>query len=193
MMNAVFRMRKGRGRSADSLSPFCSLHPSFCIRRTRPAFTLLELVLVMTILAVLLAMVAPSMSGFGAGRDADYAAAQVVTLLRWAREQAIAEGRVYRINYNASARTYWVTAQAGGTFEAVPEDFGREYLLPDNVAMAWDAPQNGGAYVIDFFPSGRAQPVRIRVTARNGQVTFIGNRSAAELPRVLTPEEVAAG
>lgn len=147
----------------------------------------------MTILTVLLAMVAPSMSGFGAGRDADYAAAQVVTLSRWAREQAITEGRVYRLNFNASTRTYWVTAQAGGTFEAVAENFGRAYLLPDNVAMTWDAPQDGGVSVIYFFPSGRAQPVRMRVTARNGQVTFIGNRSAAELPRVLTPEEAAAG
>ena len=149
--------------------------------------------MVMLILSVMLAMVAPSFSGFGAGRDAEYAGAQVMTLSRWAREQAISDGRVYRLNFDPSAQTYWVTAQVGGVFETVDHEFGRVFTLPDGVVMAWDAPQDSGAHVVDFFPTGRGRPVRIQVTARDGQLTFIGNRTATEMLRVLSPEEVAAG
>ena len=59
--------------------------------------------------------------------------------------------------------------------------------------MTWDAPAEAGAQVVDFHPSGRAQPVRIAVTARDGQVTYVGSRTATEMLHVLTPAEVAAG
>ena len=154
---------------------------------------MLELVLVMLVLSVLLAMVAPSLSGFGIGREAEFAGAQVITLSRWAREQAITGGRVYRLNFDPVTQSYQVTAQVGGLFENVPEEFGSVFSLPEGVVMQWDAPQENGAYVIDFHPSGRAQPVRIRVIARDGTVTYIGNRTATETLRVLTPEEVTAG
>ena len=163
------------------------------LRRKRGAggFTLLELVLVMLVLTVVLAMVAPSLSGFGAGRDAEYAGAQLMTLSRWAREQAISEGRVYRLNFDPSKQVYWVTGRVGGTFQPVQDEFGSDKYLPDGVEMAWTAPQENGAYVIDFDPSGRATPVRIQVRARTGQVTIIGNRTATEMLRVLTPQEAA--
>ena len=149
--------------------------------------------MVMLILSMLLAMVAPSLSGFGAGRDAEYAGAQLMTLSRWAREQAISEGRVYRLNFEPSSQSYWVTAQVGGVFENVNDEFGRVFALPDGVIMSFDAPQEAGAHVVDFFPTGRGQPVRIQVTSRDGHMTFIGNRTATEMLRVLTAEEVTAG
>jgi type II secretion system protein H len=176
--------RPGRGRP----SSFRIARSSFCIR-PRSGFTLLELVMVMLILSMLLAMVAPSLSGFGAGRDAEYAAAQVMTLSRWAREQAITEGRVYRLNFDPSTQTYQVTEQVGGTFQEIRHDFGRVFSLPEGVTMAWQAPQEAGVYVIDFHPSGRAQPARIQVTARNGTVSFVGSRTPTELLRVMSPEE----
>jgi Tfp pilus assembly protein FimT len=149
------------------------------------------MVMVLLILSMLLAMVAPALSGFGAGRDAEYAGAQLMTLSRWAREEAITQGRVYRLKFDPSAQAYQVVAQVGGTFEEVNSDFGRIYTLPEGVVMQWDAPQDGGAHVVDFYPTGRAQPVKIQVTSRDGQVTFIGNRTATEILHVMTPEEVA--
>jgi type II secretory pathway pseudopilin PulG len=167
-------------------------NPQSAIRNS-PAFTLLELVLVMLVLSVVLAMVAPSLSGFGAGREAEFAGAQVMTLSRWAREQAITDGRVYRLNFNPSGNVYFVTAQVGGVFERVNSDWGQDFFLPDGVQMQWDAPQEAGAYCIDFHPSGRAQPVRIQLTSRDGQVTIIGNRTATEMLHVMTPQEAQAG
>ena len=194
MQNDECRLKTGGAaacRARRRRSAFCILHSSFCIRRA--GFTLLELVLVMVVLTVALAMVAPSLSGFGAGREAEFAGAQLMTLSRWAREQAMSEGRVYRLHYDAANGSYWVTAQVGGVFENLTEEFGQVFALPEGVGMEWDAPQENGAHYIDFHPSGRAPPAQVRITSRHGRVTFIGSRSATELMRVLTPEEVQAG
>ena len=189
MMNDECRMKTRTRRGARRPSSFCILLSSLRIRR---GFTLLELVLVMLVLSVVLAMVAPSLSGFGAGREAEYAGAQVMTLSRWAREQAITDGRVYRLNFNPSTNTYWVSAQVGGVYERVNSDWGQDFSLPEGVTMQWDAPQENGAYCIDFHPSGRAQPVRVQITSRGNQVTVIGSRTATEMLHVMTPQEAQA-
>src|SRR5688572_1587989 len=97
MMNAECRMKDGEAgaRSARRIgrhSPLSIHHSAFSIS-ARPAFTLLELIVVLLVLSVLFAMAAPSFSGFGAGRAAHQTASQIVTLARWAREQAVTEGR----------------------------------------------------------------------------------------------------
>ena len=184
--------RAGRG------SLFAAQRPAFARRpppRTpaRRGFTLLELVLVMVIIAVVLAMVAPSLSNFTAGRDADFAASQLVSVARWAREQAISEGRVYRLNFDEASQIYFVTAQVGGTFQRPPVEFGQAFDIPDGVVMKWAAPRDGALAVVDFFPSGRCQPARIDVLSRDGQVTTIASLSATEPPRVLAPGEAVPG
>jgi prepilin-type N-terminal cleavage/methylation domain-containing protein len=183
-------MRRRAG--ARSRSPLCIRHSAFCIRRRR-GFTLLELILVMLVLTVVLAMVAPSLSGFGAGREAEFAGAQLITMGKWAREQAMSEGRRCRLEFNPQTQTYRVTEQVGGVFQPVAEAFGAEVAVPEGVVMQWDAPQENGVFVIDFLPSGRTQPARVQVTSRDGQVSFIGNRTATEPMRVLTDAEVRAG
>ena len=187
MMNDECRMNGGCGACADS--PALIHHSA---RRRRCGFTLLELVMVMLVLTVVLAMVAPSLSGFGAGREAEYAGAQIVTLCQWAHEQAVTEGKAYRLNFDPARNAYQVTVQVGGVYQTINNGFGQLFTVPDGVTMQWDAPQESGLYVVDFQPSGRAQPVKIRITARTGQVTLIGNRTATELPHVMTAEEAAA-
>jgi prepilin-type N-terminal cleavage/methylation domain-containing protein len=186
MLSDERRMNGGCGGCAES--PLVLRRSARC----RRAFTLLELVLVMLVLTVVLAMVAPSLSGFGAGREADYAGAQVVTLCQWAHEQSITEGKAYRLNFDPARGAYQVTVQVGGVYQQVAGDFGQVFTVPEGVTMQWDAPQESGLYYVDFHPSGRVQPVRIRVTARTGQETLIGSRTATELPHVMTPEEAAA-
>ena len=149
----------------------------------------------MLILTVMLAMVAPSLGGFGRGREAQNAAANLLSLSRWAREQAITEGRVYRLNFDPAEGAYWVTAAYGGTFETLPVEFGRRFVLPESVTAEWSAPAEGGYPYAEFLPSGRSRPVRIRVFASDGQFVDLASLSATEPMKVLTPdeqEEVAA-
>ncbi len=196
MQNDECRMTKGekvmrRGSTSRGRRPssFRVRHSSFCIRR---GFTLLELIAVMMVLAILLAIVAPSLSGFGAGRKADEAAANLVSLSRWAREQAVAEGRTYRVNYDPANRIYFVTAAVGGAWQSPPVEFGRPFTVPDNVGVTWDGPQENGAYYAEFYPTGRSQTVHVRVMAQDGQWLDLACLSPAEPLRVLTPQEAAA-
>ena len=56
------------------------------------AFTLVELVLVMTIIVVVIAIIAPSLKGFFQGRNLDNEARQFLSLTRYGQSRAIAEG-----------------------------------------------------------------------------------------------------
>ncbi len=192
MMNAECRMKDGGSGAglpcrARSRSSFCIHHSAFCI--SSPAFTLIELIVVMLILSVLFAMAAPSLSGFGAGRAAAQTASQVLTLSRWAREQAITEGRPYRLCFDSTNQLYWVMVSNGSTFQRIGTEFGRDFTVPDGVSLTLDAPQEGGLAYLEFLPSGRSQPARVRVVSKDGQSTYLASLSATEPLRALTPQE----
>ena len=194
MQNAECRMKDGnagagRARRNRPDSAFCIHHSSFIIS-SRPGFTLLELIVVLLVLSVLFAMAAPSFSGFGAGRAAHQTASQIVTLARWAREQAISEGRVYRLNFDPVNGVYFVTAAVGPVFDRVGKDLGREFTVPEGVELMFEAPQQGGLAYLEFLPTGRCHPARIRVISRNGQATELASLSATEPLRVFSPEEL---
>ena len=193
MQHAECRMKDGKAGDAVSrvrrpASPFSNHHSAFCI--SRRGFTLLELIVVLLVLSVLFAMAAPTMSGFGAGRQAKQAASQIVSLARWAREQAISEGRAYRLNFDPANQAYFVTASNGAMFEPVPVEFGRVFTLPEGVALTFEIPQVGGMPCLEFLPSGRCQPGHIRVTSRNDQPTDLACLSATEPLRVVTADEL---
>ena len=99
------------------------------------AFTLLELVLVMAIIAILAGVLVPSLSAFSAGRRTANAATMILGLSNYARSQAISQGAVYRLNFDAGANTVWLTVQTEGAFGPPPGDYGQRYPLPDGVRM----------------------------------------------------------
>jgi prepilin-type N-terminal cleavage/methylation domain-containing protein len=102
-------------------------------------FTLLELILVMGILTFVAAAVAPRLGAFSVGRKTKDAAAQLLGLARYARAQAIAESRLYRLNFDAAQGTAWLTADNGnGVFGALSSDFGRQFQAPQGVKMTVD-------------------------------------------------------
>ena len=198
MQNDACRMECGKGGAESSRRtrprcPFCIHHSAFCLRPSfciRRGFTLLELIVVLLVLSVLFAMAAPTMSGFGAGRQAKQAASQIVSLARWAREQAISEGRAYRLNFDPAEQSYFVTASNGAMFEPLPVEFGRVFTLPEGVALTFEIPQVAGVPCLEFLPSGRSQPGHIQITSRNGQPTDLACLSATEPLRVVTADEL---
>src|SRR4051812_22221874 len=103
-----------------------------------PAFTLLELVLVMLLMTIIMAIAAPSLSNFAKGRKSADAAQQVVSLARYARGQSIAEGVVYRLHVDPGSGAYWLTVQNGGIFEPPSSGFGQRFQLPDGCHMDTD-------------------------------------------------------
>src|SRR4051812_29637970 len=101
------RTRPTAGRSSIHHSSFIILHSD----RRRRAFSLLELILVMLILAIIVAMIVPEMSNFGRNRRAGDCAGQIVAVAHWARTRAIADGVPYRLNVDPQQGTYWLTMQ----------------------------------------------------------------------------------
>src|SRR4051812_45648274 len=115
-------------------------------RRTtsRPAFTLIELVLVLMVIAIALAMVSPSLRGWSKGSRVRDTAEQFVTLARFTRTRAVSTGQVHRLVIDANGRRCVVMARAGQQFAELGVGTDAEFPFPDDVTLRMvEAP--GGA------------------------------------------------
>jgi type II secretion system protein H len=154
-------------------------------------FTLLELILVMVIISTVLAMAAPSLRGFFSSRKIHDAAANIISMIRFARTQAITEGHTYRLNFDNDKGVYWLTSNAEGAFAVLNSEFGREFLLPDDttVKIEKDDDKKGTEEYIDFFPQGMAETGTITLTDRRDDVIKITSPSPAETYRIVESED----
>ena len=169
-------------------------------------FTMLELTLVLGILALILALAAPRFRGFAASREVHDTASSILTLIKWARMQAIDEGRLFRLYVDMDLQEYWVAGQEGASFTRPRVSLGQRLLVPYGVTLRWensqryqqsqrnsqrDSQRNSpqGSY-IEFDPSGRAELAVLRVTGRLGTIVDVTCRSPREPYRAVSrPEE----
>ena len=177
-------------------------------RSPRPGgFTMLELTLVLAILALILALAAPRFRGFAASREVHDTAASIVTLIKWARMQAIDEGRLFRLYVDMDLQEYWAAGQEGSAFVHPRVSMGQRFFLPEGVTLRWQDPElsrtrsqrtsqrtsqrnSPQSSYIEFDPSGRAEVATIRLTGRLGTVLDVTCRSPREPYRVVPrPEE----
>jgi type II secretion system protein H len=150
---------------------------------SRPAgFSLLELILVMMIMCMALAAAAPSLRGFFASRQTWDAAGQIVALAHYARSQAAAEGRTYRLNVDRHRGAYWLTAQTPTGYESPAREFGRVFKAPAGATISWESagPDAAMRDWIAFYPDGRSEAVRLRLTGQQGEAVDVVCRSPAE-------------
>ena len=154
-------------------------------------FTLLELILVMVIISTILAMAAPSLRGFFSSRKIHDAASNILSLIRYARSQAITEGSNYKLNFDSDNGYYWLTVNQGGVDNYLNNEFGRRFLLPDDTSVKLvkeDNPNGNEKYVV-FYPQGLAEGGTITLTDRRGDVIEILSPSPAETYHIVIPEE----
>jgi type II secretion system protein H len=157
--------------------------------RTR-GFTLLELILVMVILSTVLAMAAPSLRGFFASRRSHDTAAQILALTQLARSQAICEGTIYRLNFDARQSTYWLTAQQAGVFEKLKTEFGRVFTLPKDLVMELDAlDEEEDDIFLEFTPQGTVTAGTVRLVDRRGRAIEVTCPTVTESFSVVECEE----
>src|SRR5258706_6902927 len=152
-------------------------------------FTLVELIVVLLILTVVVSIVAPSLKGFGVGQRGGEVATQIISLANWARTQSVSEGKVYRLNFAPSGRTFGVTVQNAGEFITPTADFGRVFDVPDGISIRTDLDQHTDGTYIEFRPDGRTDPGRIYLTDKLDNTIQIACLSATELYHVVTPGE----
>lgn len=149
------RARRG-GRRSDS------------IENGQRAFTLVELILVMAMLAAILSVAAPRLSRFFSGRSLDLEAGRLIELIRYSQNHAVSSGApmVLWLDVNQSAygmREQSTFRQGDQTLDDQPlftDDAGGErplqYFLAKDLELFLDNQErhtNGVATII-FFPDG---------------------------------------
>src|SRR5208282_6345453 len=83
--------------------------------KTSRAFTLIELILVMTMMIIVLGVVFPSLEGFFHGRNLDNEARQFLSLTRYGQSRAISEGIPVELWINPKQATYGLQSVSGYT------------------------------------------------------------------------------
>lgn len=180
--------REQRHCRARTLCP-CVLR---CCRVSGRAFTLLELLLVMIILAIVAGVAAPSLRGFGIGRQTDNAANLIASLAQYAHSQAIAQGRTYHLNVDPAAGEVWLSAQGDdGSYVPLTGDFGRRFQLDQNIHLQTDLPLQADGQYAQFPPTGRTTPAQITLSDSTGRTITVACLSATEPFRIISPAEAS--
>ena len=119
--------------------------------------TLLELLIVLTLMALIAAMALPMFSGGVSGTDLKTAARDVAAGLRLARDRAIAQRTESLLELNLEARTFRVS----------PDE--RSHKLPEKLELKLYTAQrdllNDKVGAIRFFPDGGSNGGRITLAA----------------------------
>ena len=162
-------------------------------RRLAPAFTLLELILVLLIMAVLLSVVAPSLQRFYTARMVEDAAGHLAAICRQARIRAIDEARQYRLHVDPGDREYWLTRETDGQHGRLETELGRTFQWDERLEATWEGgTRSGDGFELTFYPDGRTQPMRMRFEDRTRReaVTVLCESISEPFRIVRSTEEV---
>jgi len=106
------------------------------------AFTLIELILVMTILAIAVSFTAPALANFFRGRTLDYEARRLLALTRQGQSRAVSEGLPMELWFDTSKGAYGLEAEP--SYEAV-DSKALSFSLDSQMQIEF-ANQNSGAH-----------------------------------------------
>jgi type II secretion system protein H len=158
-------------------------------RARRRAFTLIELIFVMVLLAIGAAMVAPSMASFYRGRLLSSEAKRVLALVHYGQSRAIAEGVPVLLWINAKESSYGLRVPST---EAAGDHHATSFTADPTIKLdtpATDTPAvseqddeklglTDGLPVIRFTPDGFYDESSVRkIILRQGE----GNENALEV------------
>ena len=133
-------------------------------QRQDVGFSLLELLVAMTIFGTLVAMSAPTLSNFGRAADQRDLAQSTASALRNAGQRAVAEQRSYCVSFTSTRSRLYRGACATGT------DLG--VLTTATGRNAFVVPALGGTSECTFLPRGSTSGCLVHVV-RQGNPTVI--------------------
>jgi len=111
-------------------SPITRRRNSAARRRQRRAFTLVELLLVMTLLIAVISLAAPSLGRFIHGRTIDSEALRLLALTHAGQSRAVSEGVPMRLWLDEKGGQYGLEAESGFT---TSDDRAIEFTLDPNL------------------------------------------------------------
>lgn len=148
--------------------------------KSKRAFTLIELILVMAILVIVVGVTYPMLSKFFTGRTLESEGRRFLTLTRYGQSRAVAEGYPMVLWINPKAGTYGLEAEAGFLDR---DDRAVDYKLGEK--LEFEVTGN----TVSRFALTQEQQNRRRTPARNAnpEIKFMPDGSVD----VMSPESVA--
>jgi len=154
----------------------------------------MELIIVLTLVAIITAAVVPMYSGSLSSVHADYSLRDIVALLKYAQERAVTDTTGYRFYLDPEQGEYWLmrltNVDGELLFEEVTERQAERRTLPEYLQMetpkAFEDPDLN-AYFIEFFPSGACDIGRIELTKDDN--TLIRIETGGKLGQIKVTEK----
>jgi general secretion pathway protein H len=125
-------------------------------------FSFIELIVVLVLLSLSIALIAPSLSRFSKSVELKAAAKKVAAILRYSRSEAINKGKVYQVIFDSDLMVVKVQAVESEDEEEqkekAGEDIEKSYALPADIQMkelkveSTQYPSDLPA--IEFYPNG---------------------------------------
>jgi len=151
----------------------------------------MELILVMLIIAIAAALLAPSLVSFQAGRANNDSATLILSLAGYARTQAVSQGRTYRLNLDLSKNAVWLTAGNAGVFTGLTDDYGQQFPISAASQMKTDIALRADGQYVEFQSNGRTEPAKIWLTDKYGRTVEVACDSSTEMFRIVPTAEMS--
>ena len=165
------------------------------LRLTRCAFTLIELILVMTVLTIAVAIAAPALANFFRGRTLDSEARRLLALTRHGQSRAVSEGLPMELWFDTATGAYGLEAEPSyepNDAKAVNFTLDKDMQLEIPTANPGSSGNTAGAGIatgvpqlrsnhpnlpaIRFLPDGtltESSPQTLRLTGRDGSSIWL--------------------
>jgi prepilin-type N-terminal cleavage/methylation domain-containing protein len=132
--------------------------------RSQKGFTLLEILVTLTLIVLVIAVAYPSLSRGTAMLSLRTTSRDILNTLRYAREQAVTEQITVNVTVDRENQSLHLTNIFG--------EGNRQYLLPETVrinrVILGGVVSDEGTTTIRFLPNGSSDTVEIQVESRTG-------------------------
>ena len=133
--------------------------------RTTRGFTLIELVLVILIIGLLMAIVAPAMGGLLRSQRLDGSARIIAGMLKEARIRAAADAKPYRLVIDTDDNTCWLEALTPQGFERPQSSVGKVLEFGDGLILEFEGGETEGPLLmVRVEPDGVGELAQITIT-----------------------------
>lgn len=154
---------------------------------TRAGFTLMELIVVLTIISIMSAAVVPVFRGTYESVESDHTLRDLVATIKYAQERAVTDCREYRLYISQKTNEYWLMSLAWSRgkknkkFIPVEERQGDRMQLSKRIEIqrltAKKDRKEKAAYIA-FYPSGSCDHASITLAREDGKHMKIQLRGA---------------
>ena len=129
----------------------------------RPAFTFIELLIVLVVVGVFIALAVPQIGKAYDGFLLEGTAKDVYSLARYLQECAITKGLPHRLVIDSAARTLSGFSRNGTVDIPVEGRINRVYTVPESLAFSAEFEgQPQGKNDVFFYPDGSSDTARLR-------------------------------